>query len=238
MPGCLQPLKWLTKEMWNQSDMCPTPFMRDWKVLFRPALLSRKTNPKPPEYFCLLHSKRKGINDRNGISVFPLPHLPYKQEKKKSKKGNFCSSIGNVGEEGFCSNFSKTFFFFKKKRTNITDIKTIWSWYRVFFKKLLKSCLSFLYGLVLCREEGGCPWVPGHHNSLVSFGTAPWGCRCHLAHGRALLDKWLSFAEAIHSLISQENKANAGRLDTSICWWWCKAPVMFLQFQIAHPPAR
>lgn len=40
------------------------------------------------------------------------------------------------------------------------------------------------------------------------------------------------------SLISWENKANADRLDTSICWWWCKAPVMFLWCQIAHPPAR
>lgn len=76
--------------------------------------------------------------------------------------------------------------------------------------------------------------------SRVQLLGEPWHCSLGITiwHMARHPWKWLSFAEALHSLNSWENKANAGRLDTSICWWWCKAPVMFLPCQIAHPPAR
>lgn len=79
------------------------------------------------EYFHLLHSKRKGIGNHNGISISALPSPLCKHKKKKKKKGNFCYSLGNEGGKK-ASNliFSKRKKKKKKNRT-ITDIKKFWS---------------------------------------------------------------------------------------------------------------
>lgn len=114
MPGCLQPLKWLTKEIWNKSDTCPTPLMRDWKVLFSPALISKNKTPNPLNISVYFIQREKASTIGMAFQYFPSLICSTNKRKKKSKKGNF-GSIGNVGEEGFCSNFSKTFFFFNKK---------------------------------------------------------------------------------------------------------------------------
>lgn len=109
-------------------------------------------------------------------------------------------------------------------------------WLVFFFvvRKLLKSCLSSLYGLILCRKEAAHGYQ-GIRYSSASFSAVPWGSRCSLARVRALPAKRLSFAEAIGSLISWENKANAGGLANPICRWWCKAPGMFSLSEIASP---
>lgn len=73
--------------------MCPVPLMRDWKVLFRPALLSKnkQKNLLNISVYFIQREKASTI----GMAFQYFPSLICSTNKRKRRERS--STIGNVG---------------------------------------------------------------------------------------------------------------------------------------------
>lgn len=156
----------------------------EWKVLIRFALPSDE-NTTGIHPLTLFKEKRHWHEQRHFNNYLPQPTLQMRPKKKEVRKRKFSFIPWKWrGKESFCSKFSTR----KRNKKNriIINIKTFWSWYGitiVILKKVSKA--AFHYGLILCRKEGGWPWVSGHYCSPASFSATSWGSQHGLAGVRA-----------------------------------------------------